>query len=168
MLQEPLSMDIRSVEICPHVWFPPWSMEEKVWWCGGALLVTLSVICLEFKAHLTSMAITAFCSDSPSHLVCAWWDYHLFFNRTMTKNTPPGCVRTIWPRRRVMECCIRWPGLHNHLTSTTLRWFGTSWTAEWRKSSQQVLSICGNSFKTVGKKHSSWSWLKECHECAKL
>lgn len=55
----------------PHVWFPPWSMEEEVWWCGGALLVTLSVIYLEFKAHLTSMATTAFCSDTPSHLVCA-------------------------------------------------------------------------------------------------
>ena len=29
--------------------------------------------------------------------------------------------------------------------------FGMSWSAEWSKSSQQVLSICGNSFKTVGK-----------------
>ena len=48
---------------------PTWSMEE-MWWCGGALLVTLSVIYLEFKAHLTSMATTAFCSDTPSHLVC--------------------------------------------------------------------------------------------------
>uniref|UniRef100_A0AAZ3RWF6 Calcium binding protein 39-like n=1 Tax=Oncorhynchus tshawytscha TaxID=74940 RepID=A0AAZ3RWF6_ONCTS len=28
-----------------------------------------------------------------------------------------------------MECCIRGPGLHNHLTSTQLRWFGMSWTA---------------------------------------
>ena len=37
----------------------------------GASLVTLSVIYLEFKAHLTSMATTAFCSDMPSHLVCA-------------------------------------------------------------------------------------------------
>ena len=36
-----------------HVWFPPWSLEE-VWWCGGALLVTLPVISLEFKAHLTA------------------------------------------------------------------------------------------------------------------
>jgi hypothetical protein len=26
-----------------------------------------------------------------------------------------------------------------------------SWTSEGRKSSQQLLSICGNSFKTVGK-----------------
>ena len=37
----------------------------------GALLVTLSVINLEFKAHLTSMTTTAFCGDTPSHLVCA-------------------------------------------------------------------------------------------------
>ena len=73
------------------------------------------------------------------------------FNMTMTQNTPPGCVRAIWPRRIVMECCIRWPGLHNHLTSPQMRRFGMSWTAGWRKSSQQVLSICGNSFKTVGK-----------------
>ena len=29
------------------------------------------VIYLEFKAHLTSMATTAFCSDTPTHLVCA-------------------------------------------------------------------------------------------------
>jgi hypothetical protein len=40
-------------------------------WCDGALLVTPSVIYLEFKADLTSMATTAFCSDIPSHLVCA-------------------------------------------------------------------------------------------------
>ena len=36
----------------------------------GALLVTLSVIYLDLKAHLTSMATTAFCTDPPSHLVC--------------------------------------------------------------------------------------------------
>ena len=47
-------------------------------------------IYLEFKAHLTSMATTAFCSDTPSHLVCAW-DYHLFFNRTMTQHTSRLC-----------------------------------------------------------------------------
>jgi hypothetical protein len=39
--------------------FPPWSMEEVVWW--GSLVVTLAVIYLEFMAHLTSMATTAFC-----------------------------------------------------------------------------------------------------------
>ena len=67
----------------------------------------------------------------------------LFCNRTMTQHTS-----ILWPRR---ECFIRWPGLHNHPTSTQLRWFGMTWTTEWRKSSQQVFSICGNSFKTVGK-----------------
>jgi hypothetical protein len=39
--------------------------------CGGVLLVTKSVIYLEFKAHLTSMANTAICSNTPSHLVWA-------------------------------------------------------------------------------------------------
>ena len=59
--------------------------------CDGALLVTLSVIYLEFKSHLTSMATTTFCSDTPSHLVCAWWDYHLLFNRTMAQHTSRLC-----------------------------------------------------------------------------
>ena len=41
--------------------------------------MTLAVIYLDFKAHLTSMATTAFCNDTPSGL-------H-FFNRTMTQHT---------------------------------------------------------------------------------
>ena len=75
----------------------------------------------------------------------------LVFQQDIDLYTPPGCLRAIWPRRRVMECCIRCPGLHIQPTSTQLRWFGMSWTAEWRKSIQQVLSICENYFKTVGK-----------------
>ena len=54
---------------------------------GQIAAKTLSVTYLEFKVHLTSMATTAFCSDTPSHLVCAQWDHHLFFNRTMTQHT---------------------------------------------------------------------------------
>ena len=46
------------------------------------------------------------------------------FSTGQWPNTPPGCIRAIWPRKRVMECCIRWPCLHNHPTSTQLRWFG--------------------------------------------
>ena len=63
------------------------------------------------------------------------------FSTGQWSSTPPGCVRAIWSRRSVMERCIRWPGLHNHPTSTQLRWFGMSWNVEWRKSSQQVLSM---------------------------
>ena len=37
----------------------------------GCLLVTLPVIYFKFKAQLTSMATTAFCSDTPSYLVWA-------------------------------------------------------------------------------------------------
>ena len=53
-----------------HAWFPLWSMEEEVWWCGAALLVTLLGIYSKLKAHWTSMATTASCSDMPSHSVC--------------------------------------------------------------------------------------------------
>ena len=85
-----------------HAWFPMWGMEEEVWWCGAALQVTLFItgIYSKLKAHWTSMATTAFYCDVSSHAVCVLMDHHLFFNRTMTPNTPPGCVRAIWPRRR--------------------------------------------------------------------
>ena len=73
-------------------------------------------------------------------------EFIICFSTGQWHKMPPGCVSAIWLRRRVMECCIRWPCLHNHPI-----WFGMSWTAEWRKSSQQELSICGKSFKTVGK-----------------
>jgi hypothetical protein len=49
------------------------------------------VIYLEFKTHLTSIATKAFCSDTPSHLVCAEWVYHLFFKRSMTQHTSRLC-----------------------------------------------------------------------------
>jgi hypothetical protein len=59
----------------------------------------------------------------------------------MTQNTPSGYVRAILPRRIVIV-------LHQMI------WLPQSiemiWTAGRRKMSQQVLSICGNSFKTVG------------------
>ena len=56
-----------------------------------ALMVTLSVIYLEFKGHLISMATTPFCSNKPSNLVWAYWKYHLIFNRTMTQHTSRLC-----------------------------------------------------------------------------
>jgi hypothetical protein len=53
-------------------------MEEVVLWCGGAFLVTLSVIYLEFNAHLSSMATIAFCSDSPTNPKPDGMAYHFF------------------------------------------------------------------------------------------
>lgn len=42
------------------------------------------------------------------------------FNRTMTPNTAPAFVVSIWPRRRVMECCVRSAGLR--LNPTEIIW----------------------------------------------
>jgi hypothetical protein len=89
-------MDIKQVEICPCLMkFEIFGSNRRVFvrhreaermiftyvvptvkhggggvMVWGALMVTLSVIYLEFLAHLTSMATTAFCSDIPSYLVC--------------------------------------------------------------------------------------------------
>jgi hypothetical protein len=92
----PRKTSIRLVKICPnfrflvptavHVWFPPWSMEEEVWWCEGAWLVTLSVIYLEFKAH----NMHGYHSILQRYAIPSGLRYHLFFNRTMTQSTPPG------------------------------------------------------------------------------
>ena len=100
----------------------------------------------------------------PSGLSLAGLSF-FFFGGTMTKKTPPDCVRAIWPRRRVMECCIRWPGLHNHPTSTQLWWFGMSRTAEWKKSSHPA--YVGTPSRLL-ENHSRWNWLRECQECAML
>ena len=85
------------------------------------------------------------------------------FSTWQWPNTPPGCVRAIWPRKSdgVLHQMTTIP-----LTLTKLRWFGMSWTTEWRKSSQQVLNISGNSFKTVG--NAFQVKLVECQECTKL
>ena len=108
------------------------------------------VVYLEFKTHLPAWLPQH--STAIRHPIWFALSGTIFcFSTGQWPYTPPGGVRAIWPRRRVMECCIRWPGLHNHQTSTQLRWFGMSWTPERRKSSQQVLSICGNNCKTVGK-----------------
>ena len=84
-LFQPLCLcETQSRWCSPHVWFHCEAWRRR---CDG-----VGVLCwghcqwfyLEFKAQLTSMATTAFCSDTPSHLVCA---YHLLFNRTMTQHT---------------------------------------------------------------------------------
>ena len=94
------------------------------------------------------------------------WD-SFFKNRTMTQNTPPGCVRAIWPRRRVMECCIRWPGLH--ITQPQPNWDGLGWVGP--QSEGKAANKCSACVETplrLLEKHSRWSWLRECQECAKL
>ena len=90
--------------------------------CDGALLVTLLVIYLEFKAHLTSMAATAFCSDMQSHLVCASWDYHLFFNRTMTQHTSELCKEYLIKKASGVLHQMTWPPQSPNLNQIEMVW----------------------------------------------
>ena len=77
-----------------RVWFPPWSMDEVVWWCVGLLCWWhCQWFYLEFKAHLTSIATTAFCSDTPVPLSVNQMGYHLFFNRKMTQHISRLCKK---------------------------------------------------------------------------
>ena len=70
----------------------------------------------------------------------------------------------VWTRR-VMECCIRWPGLHNHPTSTQfLGWVGPQSEG---KSTNKCSAYVGTPSRLL-EKHSWWGWLRECQECAKL
>ena len=87
-----------------------------VWECFAGDTV---VIYFEFKAH----------NQHGYHSILQWYaipsglclvGQPFSFSTGQWPNTPPGCVRAIWPRRKVMECGIRWPGLHNYLTLTQL------------------------------------------------
>ena len=74
----------------PHVWFPPWSMEEEVWWCGGALLVTLGDlfwIQVTLNQHGYHSMLQQYAIPSGLRLV----GLSLFFNRIMTQNTSRLC-----------------------------------------------------------------------------
>uniref|UniRef100_A0AAZ3SH66 Tc1-like transposase DDE domain-containing protein n=1 Tax=Oncorhynchus tshawytscha TaxID=74940 RepID=A0AAZ3SH66_ONCTS len=108
------------------------------------------MIYLEFKAHLTSMATTAFCSDTPSHLVWAKWDYHLFFNRTMTQHTFRLCKGYLTKKERdgVLHQ-MTWPPQSPVLNPIEMVW--DELDRRVKEKQPKVLSICGNSFKTVGK-----------------
>lgn len=100
----------------PHGCFSPWSKEKEGLWCRGALLVTLLLIYSKWRAHWTSMATS---SDMPSCQV--YVSVHVS-TRQWPQTHLSGCVRAIWPRRRVMGHYFIWPGRHSHLAAT----FGNS------------------------------------------
>ena len=90
-----------------------------------------------------------------------------FSNRTMTQNTPPGCVRAIWPRRRGMECCS--DDLASTITWPQTNWDGLGWVG--LQSEEKVANKCSEYVGTPSrlvKNNSMWSWLREWQKCAKL
>ena len=84
--------------------------------------MTLSVIHLEFKAHLASMDTTVFCSDTPSHLVCAQQDYHLVFNKTMTQHTSRLCKGYLTKESDGVLHQMTWPPQSPDLNPIEMAW----------------------------------------------
>ena len=72
-----------------------------------------------------------------------WWMTKYFFAPLYVY------ILYIYIQSKVLGCCIKWHGLRNQPTSTQLRWFGMSWTVEWRKSKSSA--YVGIPSKTVGK-----------------
>ena len=133
----------------------------------SCVVTSLSVIYLKFMAHLTSHHSTLNRPSQHSEVIRhpIWFALSgtiICFSTGQWPNTPPGCVRAIWPRKRVMECCIRWPGLHNHPTSTQLRWFEMSWSEG--KAANKCSAYVGSPSRLL-EKHSRGSWVRECQEC---
>ena len=153
-----------------HVWFPPLSMEEEVWWCGGALMVTvddLFRIQATFNQHGSHSILQRYAIPSGLHFVGPSF---VFQQDNDAKHTSRLCKGYLTKKESVGILHQKtWSPQSLDLNPIEMVW--NELTAEWRKGSQQVLSIYGNSFKTVGKAFqvtTSWSWLRECQECAKL
>ena len=91
-------------------------------WCDSALLVTLSVIYLEFKAHLTSTTTTAFCSDTPSIPSGLGLVGHLFFNRTMTQHTSRLCKGYLTKESNGVLHQMTWPPQSPDLNPIEMVW----------------------------------------------
>lgn len=103
-------MDIRPVVWWVQIWdfwFHPPSLCEKRkcdWMVSTCLLPSLN--------HGGDVIIWGWwCWWQNSLWFGLSWTIIWLFNRTLTPNTPPDYVRAFWSRRRVTECCIRWPGL---------------------------------------------------------
>ena len=123
-------MDIRPVEICPLVWFDIFGSNLHVFvrcrvgelsWTEhpelGALLVTLFSDIFRIQGTLHSASIRHPIWFALSGTI-------VFFSTGQLPNTPSGCVRAIWPIRRVMECCISyaWPPQSPDLNPIEMVW----------------------------------------------
>ena len=94
-----------------HAWFPPWSMEEggvMVWGCfAGDTVGDLFKIEGILNQHGYHSILQRHAIPSGLRLVGPSF---IFQQDNDPKHTSRLC-KAIWPRRRVMGCCARWPGL---------------------------------------------------------
>ena len=128
-----------------------------MWGCfAGDTVNDLLRIQGTLNQHSYHSILHPICSALSGTIIC--------FSTGQWPNTPPGFVRAIWPRRREMECCVRWPGLHNHRTSIQIE---MDWHELDRRVKQKQPTSAQHTSRLL-EKYSRWNWLRECQECAKL
>ena len=146
MGQETWTMDIRLLEICLmspnlrflvptavylwdgekvngcslHVWFLPWSMEVVVWWCfAGEVVSDLFRIQGTLNQHGYHSILQRYTIPSGLSLVS------FVFPTGQWPKTPPGCIRVIWPRSRLMSAAS--DDLASTITQPQPNWDGLGW-----------------------------------------
>ena len=86
------------------------------------MLATLSVIYLEFKAHLTSLATTAFCSDTiPSGLLLVGLSF-VFLQVNDPKHTSIQCKGYLTKESDGVLHQMTWPPQSNDLNPIEMVW----------------------------------------------
>jgi hypothetical protein len=166
--QDTWAMDIRLVEICPLVWW------VQMWDVGSNLCVfvrrrvgerMISVCVVVWVTLLVTLSdlfwIQGILNQRGYHSIlqrCAIWSGLRLVGRSFDPKHAS---------RRVPVCCIRWPGLHNHPTSTQLRWFGMSWTRVKEKQptgAQHMWELFQDCWKSIPHE-AGWEKAKSVQSC---
>ena len=108
------------------------------------------------------MTTTVFCSNMPSH----HWDYHLFFNRTMTQHTTRLCKGYLTKESDGVMHQMTWPPQSPNLNLIEMVWDELDRRVK-EKHPNKCSAYVGTPSRLL-EKHSSRSWLRECQEFAKL
>ena len=90
--------------------------------------------------------------------------YNVFFNRTMTQHTSRLCKDYLTKKEsdEVLQQ-MTWPPQSSNLNPIEMVWD----ELDYRVKDKQPTSAVGT-YSRLLEKHSSWNWLRECQECAKL
>ena len=157
--------DARVGEWMISAWVvPPWSMEEEVWWCGGVLLVTLSVIQGTINQHGYHSILQRYAIPSGLRIVGLSFVFQQDNDPKPTSRLCTGYLTKKESGGVVHQ--MTWPPQSPDLNPD---WGGLGWVGPQSeiKAANKCSAYVGTPSRLL-EKHSRWRWMRECQECAKL